>query len=351
MKLNYLMPAASPTGWGNLSLSLSKSLTNNGVTISRDQEAPVLVAIADHSFNPINCIPDKCKPVIGIGFCEFDKFALDNASDNISRYTHVICGSVWMKNMVDRIIQRDGLKTTTSAHVQGVDHSIFKSIERKWGQRPFVVGSFGKYEFRKGQDVVFAAFAEFAQTKDDVFLKCGWNNPWPMTMMTPHGVTTKHRQGEEIWYRGDSQASYFTKLLIDQGINQKKMIILDPIQKPEDMAEAYRSCSVGFFPNRMEAGSNLCLQEMISCGIPCIATQAHGHLDLEGSYFPIKGVDLKKDGSGNSYYEPCFGDCVVALERAYQDKLYLDMEAVKKVSDTWTWDALAKHVIEVIGAN
>jgi glycosyltransferase involved in cell wall biosynthesis len=350
--LGYVMPEPANTGWGNLSKNLRESLMDHANLLEYPgYEDPFLVAIRDVRFDPINKIPKRNGKVIGIGFCEFDQWASEQAGPNISYYDHIICGSRYMQNFVDRIIARYELSTTTSVFVQGVDHSVFCGERHGNGQRPFVVGSFGKYEFRKGQDMVIAAFAEFAKNHDDVYLKFIWNNPWPFSMITPYGVDLafkfKTDETNEIWMRGDSQASYFTKVAMQQGIPANKIIACDSVSRPGDMAEQYRRCSVGFFPNRLEAGSNLCLQEMISTGIPCIATQAHGHLDLGDSYFPLKQVKKKQDGNGNTYYDPCFGECVTALERAYQDKLYLDQKKVKEISDMWTWDALARHVVEV----
>ena len=71
-----------------------------------------------------------------------------------------------------------------STLVQGVDFERF--TDQPWNDelKGFRVFSGGKYEFRKGQDIVIAAMEQFMSVRDDAFLVTSWSNPWPETAKT-----------------------------------------------------------------------------------------------------------------------------------------------------------------------
>ena len=63
---------------------------------------------------------------------------------------------------------------------QGVDTTLFHPgpPRRPFGDR-FVVFSGGKLAFRKGQDLVVAAFRRFHRRHPDALLVTCWQNSWP----------------------------------------------------------------------------------------------------------------------------------------------------------------------------
>jgi glycosyltransferase involved in cell wall biosynthesis len=86
----------------------------------------------------------------------------------------IIAGSTWN----ERILRAHGIVATTTV-LQGVDASLFHPAPRS-GAIPhrFVVFSGGKLEFRKGQDLVLAAFRAFRQRHPEALLLTAWSSPW-----------------------------------------------------------------------------------------------------------------------------------------------------------------------------
>lgn len=66
---------------------------------------------------------------------------------------------------------------------QGIDPCIFHVAPRSqlWLNR-FVIFSGGKLEYRKGQDIVIAAFKEFHTRHPDALLITAWHNYWSQYM-------------------------------------------------------------------------------------------------------------------------------------------------------------------------
>ena len=64
--------------------------------------------------------------------------------------------------------------------LQGIDPTVFHPAPRSglFADR-FVVFSGGKLEYRKGQDIVVAAFRRFPQRHPDALLVTAWHNHWP----------------------------------------------------------------------------------------------------------------------------------------------------------------------------
>ncbi|HEX8523491.1 MAG TPA: hypothetical protein VF669_14655, partial [Tepidisphaeraceae bacterium] len=92
------------------------------------------------------------------------------------RYQTVVTPSAWCT----QILRDHGLENVTTI-LQGVDPSLFfpHEVENRILPDKFVVFSGGKFEFRKGQDVVIRAFKVLADRHPDVMLLTAWYNHWP----------------------------------------------------------------------------------------------------------------------------------------------------------------------------
>jgi len=122
-------------------------------------------------------------------------------------------------------------------------------------------------------------------------------------------------------------------------------------------------CDVGLFPNRGEAGTNLPLMEAMSCGLPVIATNSHGHADvtrhLDGhSILGSAPTPIYRGGMHVAdWYEPELEDVVEVMEWFYQEwssgGTKLDggkLDEYGKDNRLWmkdfTWSACAKRLLE-----
>lgn len=364
-------PGAEGYGWAtankNLKRELSKLCTLHDAVPFADAAGTVFMPIADHDLNPVSPARGRTR---NLGYTFFEYPIGPKAVENAKLYDVIFCGSTWCK---DRLAEK-GI-TNTKVLVQGVDHEIFKPtrghryvaspITTRWHCGFLVAGvpspiaherdtsfrifSGGKFEFRKGQDIVIAAFREFLKKCPEAHLVCAWFNPWPGLIQgmkeSPHlrpsprfRVSTRLTEDmpQEIFFRG---------LLIAQGIPPENFTILPQLSQPA-LADVMRSTDLGLFPNRCEGGTNLVLMEYMSCGKPAVASNATGHKDV-----------LTADNSAwcgfckDEWYKP---EDLRAVTCAIEE-LYSNPEEAKvfgiKAAETmkqWTWERAARTILEEV---
>lgn len=162
--------------------------------------------------------------------------------------------------------------------LQGVDPLLFHPAPRKgrFGDR-FVVFSGGKLEFRKGQDIVIAAFRQLLDSHPDALLVTAWHNHWPSTMVDIDAMG--YVQGLPSSQCGRMQTTVW---LAANGIPSRNVLDLG-LQPQAALAQVLRECTVAAFPNRCEGGTNLVAMEAMASGIPTVLSANSGHLNLIGA--------------------------------------------------------------------
>jgi glycosyltransferase involved in cell wall biosynthesis len=165
----------------------------------------------------------------------------------------------------------------------GVDLDVFKPRAFK-GERPnFIFGNFGKWEIRKGHDVLISAFNKAFSPTDKVELwlvtqnfllseqeNAEWNN---LAMKSPMGLAGKIK----LFPRQESQ---------DQVANIMSMV------------------DCGVFPARAE-GWNLEVLELMACGVPSIVTNYAGHTEFctdDNSF--LLPIDEMEDAFDGKWFKP-----------------------------------------------
>jgi glycosyltransferase involved in cell wall biosynthesis len=265
----------------------------------------VFMPLIDHDFNPAS----QTRGIINIAYSFFEFPLGENAAENAKRYDTVFVGSTWC---LDRCRER-GI-TNAKVLIQGVDHSIFKPRDRPLMRDCFRIFSGGKFEWRKGQDLVIRAFAEFAKTHLDAHLVCSWFNPWPELVV--NGVKQAQQDGMRVPLFLKEKVSveeYLTEIVVANGIPRDRFTILPQLDQSA-LASAMRNTDVGLFPNRCEGGTNLVLMEYAACGKPVVANRLTGHADIAGAIpFPIPARE--DEAKWAAQYVP---DVVRALEEAYK---------------------------------
>uniref|UniRef100_A0ACD5GTC9 Uncharacterized protein n=1 Tax=Desertifilum tharense IPPAS B-1220 TaxID=1781255 RepID=A0ACD5GTC9_9CYAN len=87
-------------------------------------------------------------------------------------YDRIIAGSTWNA----QVLRGYGLTNVCTA-LQGIDPTIFHPAPKaNWFKDRFVIFSGGKLEYRKGQDIVIAAFKRFQQRHPEALLMTAWHN-------------------------------------------------------------------------------------------------------------------------------------------------------------------------------
>lgn len=255
-------------------------------------------------------------PNIGVIFFE-DTTLSEEALARANGYDLIITGSSWN----ERVLRDHGIQHVTTVF-QGIDPDRFrpadtapKDVER------FVVFSGGKFEYRKGQDAVVAAFREFRARHDDAVLMFAWANQWTQVLseIETAGLVT------DVPALDASGNIDFAPWLMANGLPPDSFINLG-MPANRDMSQHLAQADVALFPNRCEPGTNLVAMEAMACGIPAIISANTGQLDLingencyplcqQGTVAPVPTYD-GVDGWG----EPDVGEIVQCLERAYEDR-------------------------------
>jgi len=193
----------------------------------------------------------------------------------------------------------------------------------------FFVFSGGKLEYRKGQDVVVAAFKRFAVNHPDARLVVAWANAWPASLATlndPSGQHPVHTTGLPLPATPSTGTPQGTLQILPwlekQGIALTQVVDLGYVRHKDMAAWALRAADVALFPNRCEGGTNLVAMEAAAAGAPLVLSGAHGHADLARSLRCTPLHRQQNDNSGafdtnsNGALGPGFEGCVVLVQQA-----------------------------------
>jgi glycosyltransferase involved in cell wall biosynthesis len=252
----------------------------------------------------------------GVIFFEDTELGPD-AAEKAARFDLIVAGSSWNA----QILEARGIGHVVNVP-QGIDPSIFHPAPRAglFGER-FVIFSGGKLEYRKGQDLVVAAFRRFAAGHPEALLVLGWHNAWP-TLISDLDLAG-HVQGQPTVRDGHL---VITSWLAQNGVSPRQVI--DIGRQPNAlMGQLIREADVALFPNRCEGGTNLVAMECMAAGVPTIVSANTGHLDLiaTGGCIPMKTQTTPSQPT--KYFEGIEGwgesnvdEIVDALEHAWTDR-------------------------------
>ena len=288
-----------------------------------------------------------------IGVIFFEDTAI--TPDGLTRargHDTIIAGSSWN----GAVLTATGLPRI---HVipQGIDPTVFHPAPRAGLLRNrFVVFSGGKLEYRKGQDLVVAAFRVFASRHPDALLLTAWHNPWPQTMVglesAGHvrglpGVDDRGRLSLVSWLGAN-------------GVGAESVIDLGALPN-QQMAQAIREADVALFPNRCEGGTNLVAMEAMACGVPVILSANTGHLDLltepEAAFAltrqrPVKGSCPLYRGT-DGWGESDLTEMVEHLEQVYRDResaAERGARGAQFLHRAWSWRQRTAELLATLGA-
>ena len=276
----------------------------------------------------------KGKPDVGVVF--FETAAIPPANIAAAeRFALIVTGSSWNAE----VLRRHGY-TRVANCPQGVDLSLFHPGARagRFAGR-FAVFSGGKLEYRKGQDLVVAAFKRFHQRRPDALLVTAWHNPWPAAAkglgMSPHvagapGVNAEGALDVSGWLRAN-------------GLPEESFRDLGALANAATPT-ILREVDLAVFPSRCEGGTNLVAMECMACGVPVALARNTGHLDLihpDNCYsldmqIPMGEVTGRADLAG--WGESSIDELVARMEQAYGDRADAQARGAAGAAFMRDWD-------------
>ena len=252
-----------------------------------------------------------------------------------------MAGSSWCEYQL-----RIGGVRNTSTILQGIDPANFHPAPHRKDDGRFIVFSGGKFEFRKGQDLVIAAMRVFMQRHHDAYLACSWINQWPFSLATMG-------QSPHIAFRSSDEecTTILQRTLHDNGIPLERAY-LAPLIDNSLIRQIYQQTDIGIFPNRCEGGNNMVMCEYMACGRTVIASDATGHADVitDHNAFPLANYTpaITKDAAGRPsgvWHEASVEEIIEKLEFAYQNRYIRTQKEVVAAEDMkrLTWDKAARE--------
>lgn len=212
-------------------------------------------------------------PKIGFPIFELNRFT-ETEKRNLKYPDHLIVCSKWAKEIILNNIDRK--PDTVHVVPLGVDRSIFHEGHQDTEGTATRFINMGKWEIRKGHDVIIEAFNRAFSPDDNVELHMFNHNPF----LTP----AKTNEWYDLYLKSHlKEKIHFGKCLPDQSAVYNIMKLMD----------------CGVFPSRAE-GWNLEILEMLSCGKHIITTNVTGHTEF-CSHNNSKLIDLVD-------MEPAFDD-------------------------------------------
>jgi glycosyltransferase involved in cell wall biosynthesis len=302
------MPSGRAHGWGIAGEYLTREIAKlppiDGVTLH---------CISGHDFRPMNPA-DWNRINIGYCFFENDIEALRHTRRAAQEWDFIVAGSSWCEYQL-----RIGGVRNTSTILQGIDPANFYTVPPRPDDNRFIVFSGGKFEYRKGQDLVIAAMQVFMKRHQDAFLACSWVNQWPFSLATmsrsPY-ITFNHSS--------DDCMTILQRTLFENGIPLDR-VYLAPLIDNTLIRQIYQQTDIGIFPNRCEGGNNMVMCEYMACSRTVIASDATGHADVItaqnalplSNYSPVLVNGPAGDPSA-IWHEVSVDEIIEQLESAYQ---------------------------------
>jgi glycosyltransferase involved in cell wall biosynthesis len=227
---------------------------------------------------------------IGMPIFELDDFNRVE-KHHLSNLDKILVCSEWAKQVVHDTTKHNDIHVVPL----GVDTNIFKPSDPSENSTTIFFNC-GKWEVRKGHDILFKAFDEAFSLEDDVELWMMCQNPF------------NSESEEEEWRNLHKRAKMGSKIKL-----------IDRVESQEEVYNIMAKADCGIFPSRGE-GWNLELLEMMACGKNVIATNYSAHTEFcnKDNCFLIECEDKELAYDGRWFHGKC-GSWAKIDERQLQE--------------------------------
>lgn len=235
---------------------------------------------------------------------------------------------------------------------QGIDSTLFHPAPRgHLYPNRFVIFSGGKFEFRKGQDIVLAAFKRFYARHPDALLITCWQNP----LLPDAEAFASAGHCPTVPEAAPNYGLELKPWLLQQGLPTDSFIDL-PFTHNLLMPSVLRECDIAVFPNRCEGGTNLVAMEAMACGVPTYVSYNTGQKDLvdlmgfnafqtQRPVKPVSSITTTQD-----WGETDVDEVVEAMEYVYTHRKEAQEKADRVASQmgAWDWEPLNEKLLSIV---
>lgn len=341
-------------GWGVCSKHLIEELSKSrsvhvlneqyGSAFNSHLEGKLVQALTTVELGPLF---EKARADQNFGYTFFEEELNEISIRNARQYDLILAGSTWCR---DRMLEK-GI-TNCEILIQGIDPKLFYPIKNKKSRDQFVIFSGGKFELRKGQDLVLRAVKVLQDKYPDVFLMNCWYNLWPQSvsqMANSPYIQFNYRENDP-WIES-MQRTY-----LENGLDPNRIITLELVPHHK-LRELFQQTDIGVFPNRCEGGTNLVLMEYMACAKPVIASHASGHKDIITKSNALllnhlKEIKIRNDEGTliGRWKDPSLEELVEQLEYAYHHRDEIEEIGCQAGRDLqrFTWKRSAEQLLKII---
>lgn len=353
MNLNFIC-AINTTGYGTTALNILKGVSSlnkrvsffnitHGVECYKEDDAEIVRTAMKNSeeydpFDPclklwllpyIHMFVGKGKK-IGFPIFELDDFTKREKINTSVCDTMFVC-SKWAKELIENKIGHNDVKVINLGHNIN-EYPELLNVNRQPG--PFRFFTCGKWEKRKGHDIVCEAFNKAFEKTDDVEL---------------HLMCSNHTNLSQ-----DQELAWKNKFIASKLGNKVRFIQRVPLQ--EQVFQIMSQMDCGLFLSRAE-GWNLELMEMIALGKTVITTNYSAHTEYcnkdNSLLVDIDSMEWALDDrwfDGNVGKWASIGERQVDQIVSYMREVYngrtTDRAAREFVRTNYTWGRTARSIIE-----
>lgn len=291
------------------------------------------------------------RPNVGYTFFERDTLSPQIVENARRHFDCILTGSSYCTDT----LRRYGIPT--GSVIQGVDHVTFHPLpeHRRLFADRFVIFSGGKFELRKGQDLVIRAVKVLQERHRDVLLVAAWHTRVGSPDGWMAGSTYIDLPQHPTQQASGAYREFVTQVLVLNKVDLSRVIL--PRQLAQNaMADIYHETDIGVFPNRCESGTNLVLMEYMACGKPAIASWTSGHRDIltEQNSLIVRASKPMTINDGEepefTWDDPDLDEIIEKLEWGYQNRDALKAIGTRACEDMgqYTWTRTAQQFLDRI---
>ena len=269
---------------------------------------------------------------IGFPFFEINKFN-EIRQHQLSSCDDVFVASEWAKEVINKEVP----SVTTHVVPLGVDTDLFSPLDRSTSlpdNDKFIFFNCGKWEKRKGHDLLLLLFQQAFKDEDDVELWMMCQNPF-----LPPEEAVK-------WTTAYSR--------------DPRVRLIDRVQSQQNMIPILQQVRCGIFPSRAE-GWNLEILELMSMGKYIITTDYSAHTEYCTDSNSMLVKPLKNEPAHDGIWfdgsaewaslegvEEQFIEHMKSIYKKWKAGKYERNEEGVKTAHRYSWEACAKRIKELL---
>ena len=352
MELNLTAPI-NDLGYGIAGLNILKGLVRNGCKVSywpigqptaRTEEDANIIRDCVSNSETFNVHAPSLRlwhqhdmaqhigsgPRIGFPIFELNCFA-DTEKHHLASLDKIIVCSKWAKSIVEKEVPNSDVYVAPL----GVDTTIFNPTKKEQTDKTVFL-NVGKWEIRKGHDILADAFNTAFSEKDNVELWMMNHNPF------------LNEEQEKEWHH----------LYLNSPLG-KKVKILPRVETHSEVANIMRNADVGVFPSRAE-GWNLEALEMMALGKEVILTNYSAHTEFANGYNSrlinieetedaYDGIWFHGQGEWGSIGDKQINELVTHMRECHEIKSSVNNKEGVYTAEEFGWNNCSRKIMEASG--